>query len=331
MTTVEKKSDHSSTKYEPLLNDTSRRFCLMPIKYPKLFAEYKKLVSTFWVAEEIDLELDVIHFQQKLNDDERFYLSMVLAFFASADAMVNLNLLNFATEVCVPECQMFYAFQACQENIHSEVYGLLIDRLVQEQEKPKLFNALKEIDSIKEKGEWVLQWANPDKSFATRIVAWACVEGLLFASSFAAIAYFKHRQLLPGVGTANEYISRDESLHCDFGCLLYRDYIQNKLSPDTIYQIIEDAVQIEDRFVRESLPVRLIGLNADAMCTYVRYTADRLMDALGIKPKYNIKKNPFPWISLLSVHGQTSFFEKKVSDYAISTLQKSNIAFDAEF
>ena len=313
--------------YEPLLNDPTRRYVLFPIKYTGIWNAYKELQSTFWTAEETDFETDVYDYTHKLTDDERHYISCVLAFFASADCIVNLNLLSvFAQEVTSPECLCFFGFQSAQENVHAEVYGLLIDRLCPHDKKKDLFNAIETIPAVKQKAEWALQWLDPEKhSFPVRICGWAIVEGLMFASSFAAIAWFKHRNLLKSLGETNEWIARDESAHCSFACLLLRDYINHRPSTEKIHSMFSSAVEHEITFVNSSLPVRLIGMNADDMVCYVKYMANRLLKDMRYPLLYPKKDAycPWEWINLLSVEGSSNFFERKISDYARSSVKKS--------
>ena len=321
-------------KPEPLLNEEDRRYVLFPIKHPDIWSHYKNLLSTFWVPEEICLDQDVIDYNEKLTDNERHWLDNVLAFFASSDVIVNLNLIStFGQEVVTAEASCFYSLQMAQENVHSETYSLFIDRLCEDEKKARLFDALEKMPAVAKKAKWALKWANPELDFATRIVAWATVEGLLFAASFAAIAFLKQRGLMPGLGLANEFISRDESLHCSFASeCLYQNHIVNKLPEAKVHAIIREAVEIEDEFVTEALPVKLIGMNADDMKTYVRFCANRLLQSLGVSPLYKNATCPWEWIQLISVNGQTSFFEKKVADYAKSSLQKMGaINFDNAF
>lgn len=319
--------------YEPMLHDTRRRFVLFPLQYHDIWEQYTNLLSTFWQANEIDLEEDAVCFREKLTEGEQHYLKTILGFFASADAIVNLNLLgNFSQEVVVPEALCFLSFQAAQENVHSETYSLLIDRLIQSnEEKTRLFHALETMPSIQRKGAWALSWCDPQKTdFATRVVAFACVEGLLFAASFAGIAWMKHRGLMPGLGCANEYISRDESLHCQFACLVYRKYIRNKLTVERVHEIVREAVEIEDEFVSHGLPVRLVGMDPDEMKVYVRWCANRLLRDLGVPELYENVENPWTWINLLSLQGLTSFFEKRNTDYAKSNVTRSSLTFEGE-
>lgn len=310
---------------EPLLDEAQTRFTLFPIAHKDIWEDYKTLMSAFWLAEDITLEQDVKDYADKLTDDERHYIDKILAFFASADCLVNLNLCaTFVNEVTPPEAQCFFAAQAAQENVHAEVYSLFIDRLVSDDDKKKeLFNALEGMPVIKKKGEWAMKWSDPTLPFAARLVAWSVVEGLLFASSFAAIAYFKHRGLLPGLGNANEFISRDESLHCKFAAeTLYRNHIVNKLSEEEVHKIVNEAVEIEDEFVDEALPCKMIGMSAADMKVYVRFTANRLLQMLGVSPIYKDTYCPWSFVNLVACEGQVNFFEKRSADYAKASLVK---------
>jgi len=323
------------TQLEPLLDESKRRLCLFPLEHADMWEWYKRLMSTFWLPEDITLDQDVIDYNEKLTDDERYYLDNILGFFSSADCIVNLNLLStFSVEITSVEAACFLTAQAAQENVHAEVYSLFIDRLVRdEKRKDELFNALEKCPAIAQKAKWALKWSTPELSLATRLVAWSVIEGLLFAASFAAIAFFKTRGLLPGLATANEYISRDESLHCSFAAeCLYKDHIVNKLPKEQVWAIVSEAVDIEDVFVTESLPVRLIGMSADDMKKYVRFCANRLMGSLGVPPLYSDQEAtcPWDWVQLISTGGSTNFFEKKVADYAKSSLQKHPLDFDTE-
>ena len=310
---------------EPLLRETETRFTLFPIAHKDIWDDYKMIMSTFWLAEEITLEQDVKDYNDRLTHEERHYIDKILAFFASADCLVNLNLCStFVTEVTPPEAQCFFAAQAAQENVHAEVYSLFIDRLVMDDEKKaSLFNALEGMPVIKRKGEWAMKWSNPELPFAARLVAWSVVEGLLFASSFAAIAYFKNRGLLPGLGNSNEFISRDESLHCKFAAeTLYKGHIVNKLEEKEVHAIVDEAVQIEDDFVDEALPCKMIGMSASDMKVYVRFTANRLLQMLGVSPLYENTYCPWSFVNLVAVEGQANFFEKRSADYAKANLAK---------
>lgn len=299
---------------EPLLKENPNRFVLFPIKYHDIWEMYKKQVANFWVAEEIDLQQDLGDWA-KLNKDERHFISHVLAFFAASDGIVNENLaMNFMNEVQVPEAKCFYGFQIMMENIHSETYSLLIDTYIKEGvEKDRLFNALETVPCVGKKGQWALRWIK-SPSFAERLVAFAAVEGIFFSGSFCSIFWLKKRGLMPGLGFSNELISRDEGLHCDFACLLYTKYLQNKLTHQRVLDIITDAVKIEQEFITDALPVDLIGMNSRLMAQYIEFVADRLLVALGYPKHYNAA-NPFDFMELISLQAKTNFFEKRVAEY----------------
>jgi ribonucleotide reductase beta subunit family protein with ferritin-like domain len=319
---------------EPLLQENPNRYVLFPLKYHDVWDMYKKQQASFWVAEEIDLASDLKDWEN-LTDDERHFVKYVLAFFAASDGIVLENLIeNFASEVQVPEVRCFYGFQSMMENIHSETYSLLIDTYIQdEKEKDFLFNAIENIDTVKKKADWALKWINKNDSFAERLIAFACVEGIFFSGSFCAIFWLKKRSLMPGLSFSNELISRDEGLHTDFACLLYK-HIVNKVPNQKIYEIINEAVSIEHEFVSESLPVELIGMNSKLMSQYIEFVADRLLSTLGV-PKYYNSTNPFEWMDMISLQGKTNFFEKKVSEYQkAGVMQKKDdkkFTLDSEF
>ena len=300
---------------EPILVANNNRFVLFPIQHDDIWAFYKKAEASFWTAEEIDLQADLIDWDTKLNDNERHFVKHVLAFFAASDGIVNENLAeNFLAEVQYTEAKFFYGFQVMMENIHSETYSLLIDTLIKDKkEREYLFNALETIDCVKKKADWALRWID-NGSFAERLIAFAAVEGIFFSGSFCSIFWLKKRGLMPGLSFSNELISRDEGLHCDFACLLYSEHIVNKLDPEVVTGIITDAVGIEKEFVTDALPVKLIGMNADLMCQYIEFCADRLLIELGCKKVYNAT-NPFDFMELISLQGKTNFFEKRVGDY----------------
>lgn len=304
---------------EPILQENKDRFVLFPIKHNDIWEMYKKAEASFWTAEEIDLSSDQNDWTAKLNDDERHFIKHVLAFFAASDGIVNENLaVNFMNEVQYPEARCFYGYQIMIENIHSETYSLLIDTYIKDpQEKDKLFHAIETIPAVKHKAEWALKWIS-NGGFAERLIAFAAVEGIFFSGSFCSIFWLKKRGLMPGLTFSNELISRDEGLHCDFACLLYSQLV-NQLPKEKVSQIITDAVTIEKEFVTESLPVRLIGMNADMMCQYIEFVADRLLVALGCAKVYNAT-NPFDFMELISLQGKTNFFEKRVAEY-----QKSGV------
>lgn len=304
---------------EPILQENKDRFVLFPIKHNDIWEMYKKAEASFWTAEEIDLSSDQTDWTAKLNDDERHFIKHVLAFFAASDGIVNENLaVNFMNEVQYPEARCFYGYQIMIENIHSETYSLLIDTYIKDpQEKDKLFHAIETIPAVKHKAEWALRWIG-NGGFAERLIAFAAVEGIFFSGSFCSIFWLKKRGLMPGLTFSNELISRDEGLHCDFACLLYSQLV-NQLPKEKVTEIITDAVSIEKEFVTESLPVRLIGMNADMMCQYIEFVADRLLVALGCNKVYNVT-NPFDFMELISLQGKTNFFEKRVAEY-----QKSGV------
>ena len=275
---------------------------------------YKQAEASFWTAEEIDLQQDLTDWENKLNDDEKHFIKHVLAFFAASDGIVNENLAeNFLAEVQYTEAKFFYGFQISIENIHSETYSLLIDTYIKDSaEKASLFNAIETLDCVKKKGNWALRWIDKG-SFAERLVAFAAVEGIFFSGSFCSIFWLKKRGLMPGLTFSNELISRDEGLHCDFACLLYNNLV-NKLSQETVIEIIKDAVVYEKEFVTDAIPVRLIGMNADLMCQYIEFVADRLLVALNC-PKVYETANPFDFMEMISLQGKTNFFEKRVAEY----------------
>ncbi|GAA5884152.1 hypothetical protein JCM6882_002157 [Rhodosporidiobolus microsporus] len=303
---------------EPILRETGRRFVLFPIQYHEIWQAYKRAEASFWTAEEMDISKDLFDWE-RLNPGERHFVSHVLAFFAASDGIVNENLVErFSSEVQVAEARCFYGFQIMMENIHSEVYSLLIDTYIRDPvERSKLFNAIETIPCIAKKAEWALRWiSDPKAVFAERLVAFAAVEGIFFSGSFASIFWLKKRGLMPGLTFSNELISRDEGLHTDFACLLF-SHLSRRPSPHIIAEIISSAVTIEKEFLTSALPVGLIGMNADLMCQYIEFVADRLLVALGNEKLYGTE-NPFDWMELISMEGKTNFFEKRVSDYAKS-------------
>ena len=310
-----KLSESMSQQIEPLLKENPNRFVLFPIEHNDIWSFYKKSEASFWTAEEIDLHQDISDWENRLNDDEKHFIKHVLAFFAASDGIVNENLAeNMVNEVQYTEAKFFYGFQIMMENIHSETYSLLIDTYIKDnKEKDYLLNAIEHLDCVKKKAEWALEWID-NATFAERLIAFAAVEGIFFSGSFCSIFWLKKRGLMPGLSFSNELISRDEGMHCDFACLLYNNHIQNKLPKETIQKIICDAVEIEKEFVSDAIPVRLIGMNADSMCQYIEFVADRLLVALGNEKVYKAE-NPFPWMDLISLQGKTNFFEKRVGDY----------------
>jgi ribonucleoside-diphosphate reductase subunit M2 len=315
-------SDNDSTavakvdqSFEPLLRPNPGRFVLFPIKNPDIWQKYKKAEATFWTAEEVDLSKDIKHWDG-LTADERYFISRVLAFFAASDGIVNENLVvRFSKEVQLPEARCFYGFQIMMENVHAEMYSLLIDAYIKEpQERDFLFRAIDTIPCVRRKADWALRWIEDDKaSFGERLVAFAAVEGIFFSGSFAAIFWLKKRGLMPGLTFSNELISRDEGLHCDFACLLFK-HLERPTEATFVRQIITEAVTIEQEFLTDALPVALIGMNCTLMCRYIEFVADRLLVALG-QPKFYKSDNPFDFMDLISLQGKTNFFEKRVGEY----------------
>lgn len=300
---------------EDLLSPSNDRFILFPIKHHDIWDMYKKSMACFWTAEEIDLYQDLADWQ-KLTDNERHFISHVLAFFSASDGIVNENLATrFFDEVQLPEARCFYGFQIAMENIHAETYGLLIDTYVKEaSEKDRLLKAIETIPCIKKKADWAMKWIYGNDSFALRLLAFAAIEGIFFSGSFCSIFWLKKRGLMPGLTFSNELISRDEGLHTDFACLLYKNYIKDKPSETQVRELITEAVDFEQEFITDALPVSLIGMNASMMKQYIEFVADRLMIELGYSPIYN-SQNPFDWMELISLTGKTNFFEKRVSEY----------------
>ena len=307
--------DDVAAANEPLLKENKDRFVIFPIQHNDIWQFYKKHEAAFWTAEEIDLHADLVDWNEKLNDDERYFIKHVLAFFAASDGIVNENLAeNFLHEVQYPEARFFYGFQIAMENIHSETYSLLIDTYIKDPiEKDKLLHAIDTVPCVGKKAEWALRWISKG-SFAERIIAFAAVEGIFFSGSFCSIFWLKKRGLMPGLTFSNELISRDEGLHCDFACLLYTKHLLNKLPKKTVETIIRDAVEIEKEFVTDALPVNLIGMNAKLMQQYIEFVADRLLVELGNEKIYNAM-NPFDFMEMISLQGKTNFFEKRVGEY----------------
>ncbi|KAF9416533.1 Ribonucleotide-diphosphate reductase (RNR), small subunit [Podila epigama] len=301
---------------EPLLRPNPRRFVLFPIKFHEVWQMYKKAEASFWTAEEVDLSKDMHDWENKLSEDERYFISHILAFFAASDGIVNENLLErFSNEVQIPEARCFYGFQIMIENVHSEMYSLLIDTYVKEpSQRDHLFDAIDTIPCIRRKAAWAMKWiSDANSTFAERLVAFAAVEGIFFSGSFASIFWLKKRGLMPGLTFSNELISRDEGLHTDFACLLF-SLLRTRPDQKRVNDIITEAVSIEQEFLTDALPVKLIGMNATLMKQYIEFVADRLLVALGNPKHYNVE-NPFDFMDLISLQGKTNFFEKRVSDY----------------
>jgi len=301
----------------------SSRFTLFPLRDEGLWSLYKRAEASFWTAEEVDLGQDKEHWRT-LSDDDRFFLSRILAFFAASDGIVAENLMErFGREVTLPEARFFYGFQAAIESVHQEMYSLLLATYVEDQaEREALTRAHETMDCVKRKADWAMRWtASETAPFAARLVAFAAVEGVFFSGAFCAVFWLRKRGVLPGLGFANELISRDEGLHCDFACALYQRLpAGQRLSDEDALAIIREAVDVELRFVTDSLPVTLVGMNADLMAEYVRFVADRLLASLG-HPKAYGAQNPFDFMELVSLTGKTNFFEKRVAEY-----QKANVA-----
>ncbi len=316
-------SEIESAVEEPILTENNTRFVLFPIKHNDIWEYYKKAEASFWTAEEIDLSQDLKDWAN-LNDGERHFISHVLAFFAASDGIVNENLAeHFVAEVQYTEAKFFYGFQIAMENIHSETYSLLIDTYVKDPtEKDKLFNAIETMDCVKKKADWALRWID-EGNFQERLIAFAAVEGIFFSGSFCSIFWLKKRGLMPGLSFSNELISRDEGLHCDFACHLYTKHVNNHLPEQTVIDIIKDAVEIEKEFVTDALPVNLIGMNADLMCQYIEFVADRLLNELVGQKIYN-SSNPFDFMEMISLQGKTNFFEKRVGDYQKAGVMKGD-------
>jgi ribonucleoside-diphosphate reductase beta chain len=311
------------TLEEPILKENKNRFVLFPIQHNDIWQMYKQEEASFWTAEEIDLTQDLTDWT-KLNDGERHFISHVLAFFAASDGIVNENLAqSFLEKVQYAEAKCFYGFQIMMENIHSETYSLLIDTYIKNpQEKDKLFNALETVPAVAKKANWALRWID-NGSFVERLLAFACVEGIFFSGSFCSIFWLKKRGLMPGLSFSNELISRDEGLHRDFACMIYTKYIVNKLPDEQVYEMVRDAVKIEQEFVTDAIPVDLIGMNAKLMSQYIEFVADHLLVSLGLKKIYNVT-NPFDFMEMISLQGKTNFFEKRVAEYQKTGVMGNN-------
>jgi ribonucleoside-diphosphate reductase subunit M2 len=314
---------------EPLLKESKRRFVLFPIQYHEIWQMYKKAEASFWTAEEMDLSKDIHDWTNRLNDNERHFVSHVLAFFAASDGIVNENLVErFSNEVQAAEARCFYGFQIMMENIHSETYSLLIDTYIKDSaQREYLFDAMETIPCVKRKADWALKWISDQRStFGERLVAFAAVEGIFFSGSFASIFWLKKRGLMPGLTFSNDLISRDEGMHTDFACLLF-SHLKRRPHPDTVKCIITQAVVIEQEFLTDALPVGLIGMNAKLMCQYIEFVADRLLVSLGNDKVYNAT-NPFDFMDMISLQGKTNFFEKRVSDYSKANVNHTNAKTD---
>lgn len=318
----------SKNQTEPLLAPDDNRFVMFPIKHQDIWEMYKKQIDCFWRAEEIDLTKDLTHWES-LDKQERYFISMILAFFAASDGIVLENLASrFMNDVQVSEARAFYGFQIAMENIHSHTYSLLIETYIKDtEEKSKLFNAIEHFPCIKKKSDWAQKWIHDNRSsFATRLVAFACIEGIFFSGAFCSIYWLKKRGLMPGLTFSNELISRDEALHCEFAVLLYSKLVK-KVDKARIHEIIKEAVEIETEFICNALPCRLIGMNSELMTQYIQFVADRLCVQLGYKKIYNVT-NCFDWMELISLESKTNFFEKRTDAYALANKTKSEEVFD---
>ena len=320
----------SKLSVEPLLKEDTSRYVMFPLVYEDIWSMYKKQMDCFWRAEEVDLSKDSLDWK-KLTEEECFFIKHILAFFAASDGIVIENLgMRFMSEVQVSEARAFYGFQIMMENIHSEMYSLLIDTYVKsEEEKEKLFTAIDNFPCIKKKADWSIKWINDKRSsFAVRLVAFACVEGIFFSGAFCSIYWLKKRGIMPGLTFSNELISRDEALHTEFAILLYNKLVK-KLSKKKVIEIIKEAVDIEKEFICEALPCRLISMNSDLMQQYIEYVADRLSQQLGCDKIYGAS-NPFDFMEMISVEGKTNFFEKRVGEYALANKERDENVFDLE-
>jgi len=320
---------------EKILQENPNRFVIFPIEHPDLWDLYKKQQACIWTAEEIDLAQDLNDWRNILNEEEKYFVKNILAFFAASDGIVNENLAeNFVKEVQYTEAKFFYGFQIMMENIHSETYSLLIDTYIQDpEEKDKLFRAIDTIPAVKKKAEWALKWVQ-SPHFQERLIAFAAVEGIFFSGSFCSIFWLKKRGLMPGLSFSNELISRDEGMHCDFAVHLHNNHIMNKVSPERIKEILTSALEIEKEFITESLPVRLIGMNSELMIQYLEFVTDRLLVDLGCSKVYN-SENPFDFMANIALQGKTNFFEKRVGEYQKAGIMNKNeedpFGFDADF
>jgi ribonucleotide reductase beta subunit family protein with ferritin-like domain len=316
---------------DPIISPSLDRFTTFPIRYPDLWALYKKAVGCFWTVEEIDLATDLKDWES-LKSDERDFIKMILAFFAASDGIVMENIdLNFSKDVQISEARSFYAYQSFSESIHSETYSLMIDKLVRDpDEAGLLMSSIQYVPAIKEKAKWAMEWLAADAPFSKRLVAFACVEGIFFSGSFCAIFWLKKRGLMPGLSFSNELISRDEGLHQEFAVTLH-SHLQEKCESEDIRKIVQSAVEIESHFITEALPCKLIGMNSAEMTQYIQFVADRLLNQLGEAAVYGVK-NPFDWMENISLEGKTNFFEKRVGDYSKHIVSDGDsIRFDEEF
>jgi len=315
---------------EPILRASEDRFVIFPIKHQDVWAKYKQHLAVFWTPEEIDLSKDMAHWE-KLGDNERHFIKHILGFFAGSDGIVMENLASrFMREIQIPEAKFFYSCQNLMEAVHSETYSLLIDTYITDkEEKARILGAIQTIPAVKKKADWAMTWIeSPDADFATRLLGFAAVEGIFFSGAFCAIFWLKQRGIMPGLTLSNEFIARDEGIHTDFACMLYGKIV-NRLPKQKVHKIIREAVKIEKHFITKALPCELIGMNADMMCQYIEFVADRLAVQLGTQKIYGTQ-NPFDFMDLISLEGKTNFFEKKVSDYS-RPMGNDPVRFDEDF
>lgn len=315
---------------EPILIENPNRFVIFPIQHQDIWDYYKLAESAFWVADEIDLTKDIVDWENKLSENDKYFITNVLAFFAASDGIVNENLaVNFLSEVQYPEAKFFYSFQLMMENTHSLTYSQLIDTYIKDNKiKNEAFNALELMPTVKKKGEWALKWIESD-SFAERLLAFAAVEGIFFSGSFCSIFWLKSRGLMQGLGMANEFISKDEALHCDFAIHLFNNHVVNKPSKERIKEIFLSAFEIEKEFITESLPVSLIGMNQTLMVQYIEYVVDQLLIQLHVEPVFK-SKNPFDFMVQIALDRKNNFFEARGSNYKKANLGEQ-LSFDEEF
>lgn len=316
---------------DPILTPSLSRYTAFPIHYPDLWTLYKKAIASFWTVEEIDLGGDLKDWE-KLNNDEQHFIKMILAFFAASDGIVMENIeLNFSRDTQISEARSFYAYQSFNESIHSETYSLMIDKLVRDpEEKQRLFKAIETIPVVRKKAEWAFKWMGPEASFAQRLVAFACVEGIFFSGAFCSIFWLKKRGLMPGLSFSNELISRDEGLHQEFAVTLY-SHLKSKLDDFEVRQIVSEAIALECEFITEAIPCQLIGMNARDMQEYIRFVANRLLKQLGSKYSMLQVKNPFDWMENISLEGKTNFFEKRVGEYSKFIPGEEELSFNVDF
>lgn len=313
----ENKQEKENKHEEVLTKKNSRKYVLFPIKYPKVFEMYKKQEQAFWTAEEIDFAADIVDFS-KLNDNEKIFIENVLAFFAGSDGIIfeNINC-NFSEEIEIPEIRLCYGFQAMMEGIHSECYSLMIETYVKDPtRKEQLFNAIEDLPAVKDKAKWACKWLDQSIPIGKRLIAFAIVEGIFFAGSFCSIFWLKYTKglMTKAFGKSNEFIARDESLHVDFSVLLY-SYIVNRLSEEEVHELFKEAVDIEIKFITESLKCSLLGMNSEKMIEYIKFVSDRLLNKLGYSKLYNIGVCPFSFMESISLDSKSNFFEQRVSEY----------------